>query len=201
MDVLDLPVRTADTAAPAVVRSVPCDACDATGVRRSARCVYCGGEGRRPLHLFELRVDLRDVEERDPLSSAVERRSESGSYSELDRALAELRSEDRVAHRGLLEAVDETLSVPGDLDGALSFVVARMPERIVVPAEVRANARLLRERRTRARGRQSGPALVQRDKEIRRLARQGKPAQWIAQEYGLSVASVYAIARAAEVGS
>lgn len=199
MDVLGLPVRTAETVAAPVVRTVPCDACDGSGVRMSVRCGYCDGEGRRPLHLFELRVDLRDREERDPLAAAVDRRGDVGSYHELDRALAELRAADRGAHRGLLEAVDSELAVPAELESALSFVVVRMPEPVKVPAEVRANARLLRDRRTRAKGRAAGPALVRRDREIRRLVRQGKPAQWVAQEYGLSVSSVYAIVRAGEL--
>lgn len=205
MDVLDLPVRSVSTLAPAPPRvMVACDGCGGSGVRRSERCVYCDGVGRRPLHAFELRVDVRDAEERDPLAAAVDRRSLAGSYRELDRALDELRRVDRRAHRGLLEAVDRGEALGPWLGEALTFVVVRMPDPVKVPREVRLNARVLRERRTRARGsgacRSDRAALEQRDKEIRKLDRAGKPVQWIAAEYGVSVSAVYAIL-AAEAAS
>lgn len=197
MDVLGLPVATSSTVAPVPVRTVPCDGCAGSGVRRSERCVYCDGEGRRPLHAFELRVDVRDVDERDPLSAAVDRRREAGSYAELDRALDGLRRVDRSVHRDLLEAIDLREQLGPRLEEALAFVVVRMPDPVRVPADVRANERLLRERRTRARG--SGPgrsdraALAVRNAEIRRLDRDRRPVQWIAREYGLSVSTVYEI--------
>jgi DNA-binding NarL/FixJ family response regulator len=69
-----------------------------------------------------------------------------------------------------------------------------MPDPIRVPASVRANQLELAGRRTRAKGRSSDPnALARRDLEIRQHHRTGRPAQWIAAEYGLSVSTVYEV--------
>lgn len=198
MDVLGLPVASVSTVAPAARVVVVCDACDGSGVRFGDRCAYCGGEGRRPRHVFELRVDVRPVEERDPLAGMVDRRDRLGSYRELVRALDALRSRDRRVHGRLLEAVDARGLLTGELEEGLRFVVARMPDPVRVPREVVEHEREVRRRRTRARGRGSGPALAVRNREIRRLVRRGSPVQWVAQEYGLGVSTVYAIVREEE---
>jgi hypothetical protein len=207
MDALGLRVGSTSTRATESRprRTVTCDACNGEGVGGAHldddgleyrdQCARCEGTGRRELHAFELALDVRDVEERDPLSTAVDARTESGSYLELDRALDALRRSDRVGHRDLLAAVDaHRFPLVAACEVALAFVVARMPEHVKVPAQVVANARELAKHRTRAKGRSSDRrALEQRDKEIRRLHRDGKPVPWIAQEYGLSVSTIYAV--------
>lgn len=197
MDAQHVPVGSVATVATARPRrTVRCDGCGGDGVHGSGRrCEVCGGAGRCDLHVFELRVDGRDQEERDALVAAIERRAQAGSYVELDRALELLRRRDRGGYRGLLAAVDagET-PLPDSVEAALVFVVARMPEPVRVPAEVRANGRERAEWRRRVKGRGvSAEALRRRDGEIRRALRQGVPTQRVAFEYGLSVATVYRI--------
>lgn len=77
------------------------------------------------------------------------------------------------------------------LEFALTFIDALMPDPIVVPGAVRAASR--RQHLTKAKGRQAGPALKQRDKEIRAHFKGGKGAQWIAAEYGLHVSVIYEV--------
>lgn len=202
-------VATSATARPR--QTVECDACGGDGVRRGERCVRCDGVGRRDLHVFELHLDTRDVDERDPLLTAIETRNAAGSYAELERALVGIARHvnkpavfaplTRVAP-GALRLLDEVFLPPADrvldeleegerqlVELSLRYVVWRMPERIRVPAQVVANARELREQRKRVRGRQ-GLAAVKRNSEIRQLVRRGSPSQHIAVEYGLSVAQV-----------
>jgi len=197
-------------------RTVPCDRCHSTGLFRGERCPSCAGAGRRELHAFELALDTRDVDERDPLAAAIEERDRTGSYHELERALAGIRVHVNKPARYqwltdnatvALRLIDEVLVPPparaewqldpGEralLDLALAYIDSRMPATIRVPVEVRANARILRDRRTRAKGRGSDPrALEQRNREIRQHHRQGRSVQWLAAEYELSVATVYEI--------
>lgn len=195
-DALRAPVGSSATAATARPRRrVRCDRCDGEGVWKGERCALCDGDGWRDLHVFELAIDVRDRDERDPLAAAVEARAEAGSYVELDRALERLRAWSVIRWGSLLDEVDR-FRAPASTAGeqGLSFVVPRMPDPIRVPADVRANARLLRERRTRAKGRGSDPrALAERDREIRLHRRAGRSVQWIAAEYELSVATVYEV--------
>lgn len=201
MDAQQVRVGSSTTTSTARPRAtVRCDACNGEGVRGHQRCDRCEGAGRRDLHVFDLHVDTRDVDERDPMTAAIEARAESGSYRELDRALEMLRSADAIAWLQLLACVDEQrIPTVGDphqvaFERGLRFVVDRMPDPIKVPPGVAANARLLAEHRTRARGRGPGKlATRQRDAEIHRHQRDGRSPQWIAGEYGLHVSTVYAI--------
>lgn len=203
MDAFGVRVGSAATASSARPRrSVVCDACDGAGVRRGERCVRCDGEGRRDLHVFELHLDVRDVDERDPLLSAIERRNASGSYRELERGLVALWAAEAAAAVQLLACVDEqripSFEAPHYLvfERGLRFVVERMPSPIRVPAEVVANARERAEWRKRVKGRgTSAEALRRRDGEIRRALRGGVPLQRVAFEYALSVRRVQQIAR------
>jgi hypothetical protein len=145
--------------------------------------------------VFELRIDVRDVEERDPLVAAIDRRAQAGSYVECDRALEALRRRDWRAHEELLEAVDSgVVPLPDRCESPLAFVVVRMPDPVRVPVEVRANAREREGWRRRVKGRgASNGALLARDVEIRRLVRRGMPVQRVAFEFGLSVSTVYRV--------
>jgi hypothetical protein len=184
-------------------RTVACDACAGDGVVKGRRCERCDGVGRRPANLFELRIDVRLEGEASPLDASLDARAASGSYAELDRLLADLRIADMRAWRGLLEAVDagEVAPLPEPLEPPLRFLTERMPEPVRVPAGVVANGRELEAWRRRVRGRQAASqALEARDREIRRALRREVPVQWLAREYGLSVAQVYRVARAVERG-
>lgn len=79
------------------------------------------------------------------------------------------------------------------LEFALAFIEALMPDPIVVPSAVRAASRRAVEHRTKAKGRAAGPALKQRDKEIRGHVKAGRSVQWCAAEYELGVTQVYEI--------
>ena len=203
MDSAGVPVGSASTVAAARPRrSVRCDRCDGDGVWRGERCSLCDGEGRRDLHAFELR--LEPVGGRgDPVDEAIEARRRAGSYAELDRALEQLRSWSAIRWGSLLDEVDR-FGVPQSTAATqgLTFVVERMPqppEPIRVPAQVLANARELREWRKRVRRRRlngdAGLAVARRDAEIRMELRRGRPVQWVAREFGLSVSRVYQIRR------
>lgn len=196
MDSLGVRVGSASTSsATRPRRTVPCDRCGGSGMWKGERCPTCDGDGRRVLHVFELALDLRDVDERDPLVAAIDRRNRAGSYGELDRALDELRRRAPVVARGLLAAVDHGRVLDLRLELALGFVVDRMPDPVKVPAEVRANERERREQRKRAKGRSVDAASRERrDVEIRKLVGERKPVQWVAAEFGLSVAQVNRIA-------
>ena len=189
---------TASAAPPA--RTVACDACAGDGVLRGQRCVRCDGEGRRLAHVFELRIDTRVEGERSPVDASLDARAACGSYAELDRALEDLRAASPRLWRGLLGAIDAGEVAPLDetLEPPLSFVVERMPDPIRVPAGVVANGRELERWQKRVRGRSCSPeSLRARDAEIRRLVRRDTPVQWVAREFGLSVAQVYRVVRAA----
>lgn len=224
MDVLGVPVRTAELAPAREHRTKECDGCGGLGIdvrREDRRCRYCDGEGRRVAPLLLELGGEEDFSGDDVLDQfgrmmdSVERRNAAGSYHELDVALAGFMDPvDKVGRFGLLATgavlarrlIDEVylLGLCGEEDlGAddrrllelgLAYLVSRMPDPIRVPGEIGKNAKLRRDWRTRARGRGAAPLSV-RDAEIRKLARVGKPVQWIAQEYGLSVSAVYAIGR------
>jgi hypothetical protein len=223
MDTKEAAVGSTSTFATARPRkTVKCDSCGGEGAYPNGhRCTVCGGSGRRDQHVFELALDTHDNDERNDMLDKFERartlRDASGSYHELDLALAgvihhvnkparyQWLTDNAVA---ALRLLDELYLPPitrfeTDLDHvdralvdlALAYIVDRMPDRIKVPPDVRANALELEAHRRRARGRGSDPrALEQRDREIRGLVRRDVPTQWIAAEFGLSVSQVNRIA-------
>lgn len=178
-------------------------------------CPRCNGSGRRTVAVFDLQLE-QERSDVDALTASIDRRDKAGSYAELEAALRGI-----YAHmnkpltftaltanaRQALRLLDEIYLPPVTreiesldqfedalLELALAYIDSRMPDPIRVPAGVSANARTIAQHRTKVRGRGAGPrATDQRNKEIRRLARQRKPVQWIAAEYGLSVSTVYAI--------
>lgn len=195
MDSVGARVGSSETAATARPRrTVRCDACDGEGVRLGERCPYCDGAGRRDLHAFELAFVPPDaVVDADPVDVAIDRRNDSGSYAELDRALAALRARSLPQLRALL-ALAETGERSDAAGAGLAFVAARMPAAVRVPAAVRANAAERRRHLERLKGRRlngdAGRAVEARDREIRKLIGSGRPTQWVAFEFGLSVRRV-----------
>lgn len=213
MDVARAAVGDAETKATArPTRMVRCDSCGGQGAYGNGeRCPHCDGAGQRPLHRFDLQLDTGGSDDADPIDRAIDRRDQSGSYHELELALA------GIVHHVNKPVVFLALTLNGPLavrllddaylppitpvesmsvwrqslvELALAYVDSRMPDPIRVPTDVRLNERIRRDHRTKARGK-GGPLKV-RDSEIRKLARVHGP-QWIAAEYGLSVSSVYRI--------
>lgn len=204
MDADHAPVQAVDAAAAPTrpPRMVTCDACGGSGAgiphlrdpldplsEYREPCGYCGGSGKR------VAVDLRAwrgreeaAESVDPVTDAIERRNQAGSYHELELALALLTK----PQRRVLDAV----YVRGGEESprsraALDALVLLLPDELRVPGQVIGNARerRLQLRRTRGRG-SSVAAITARNKEIRTLIRQRRPTQWVASEFGLSVRQV-----------
>lgn len=202
MDTISAPIGSHDTHASARPRkTVKCDACQdhdgrPTGVRGNDPCPHCEGTGRRDLHVFDLQLDT-SVERlgADGIDIAIDARDAAGSYHELDHALAALARARPYIVRLLDQAyLHQTLDLDrlpthGHrlLEIGLAYIDARMPPIIRVPAGVAQNAKEHREQLKRARGRGADPrALAERDKQIRRWAREGRPYTWIAAQAGLS---------------
>jgi hypothetical protein len=214
MDVARAAVGDAETKATArPTKTVRCDSCGGQGAYGNGeRCPHCDGVGHRPLHRFDLQLDTGgDQDDADPIDRAIDRRDQSGSYHELEMALAGIVHHVNKPVRFMALTVDGLLALKlldevylppltpleemtpwrqALVELALAYIDSRMPDPIRVPGDVRLNERELKDRRTRARGK-GGPLKV-RDSEIRRLARAHGP-QWIAAEYGLSVSQVYRI--------
>lgn len=208
MDSESRPIRTVETrdlpGRPPV--TVMCDACGGEGVGGAHlddegreyrdRCERCGGSGRRSV--TPLSPDPVDVAARasDPVTAKLERRARLGSYRELDAALGWLRAYAPRGYRALLEERRGPVR-----DRALRLVSGRMPARIRVPREVVEAAKLERQRaagRPQPVGKGAGVvALEKRNGQMVRLVDQGKPAQWVADQYGVSVATVNRAHRAA----
>jgi hypothetical protein len=197
-----------------------------TGLIRGEPCRRCRGSEQVAVPGSWLSepttVDRLEGDAEAALLNQIGRRDAAGSYRELEEALAGISRHVNkpepyrtltIQHARARRLLDEVFLPPtvrdlGDLweadrglvELALAYVVSRMPDPIRVPAAVVANQRVLRGRRTAAkRSEGSSPrALVQRDREIVRLAREGRGAQWIAAEYGLSVRSVYEIVKQKE---
>lgn len=179
-------------------RSVRCDRCDGSGAVARGRCRSCDGSGRVVVPGSWLSDPERERSGDDPESAmlaAVERRGEVGSYRELERALSRLRLADRGAYLGVVEAFVGGGVVGSAAERGLVFLEERMPEPVVVPAGVRAADRRAADALRRVRRPSGVKALEARDREIRRLARDGRSAQWLAAEFGLSVRRVYEIGR------
>lgn len=220
MDATGARVGSVATVATARPRDrVTCDRCAGAGVWKGERCALCDGDGKRDLHAFNLAIDT--ASNPDPLEDAITRRDKSGSYHELDLALAGLSKHVNKPQRfqpltsrarQVRELLDAVYLPPAERDYAdldteeqqlvelaLAYIESRMPDPIRVPGAVVANDKVRRERRTKAKGPWADPrALAQRDTEIRKLARQGRPAPWIAQEYGISPRLVWDIIRGEE---
>lgn len=215
MDASRQPIGDAATKASARPRRrVRCDACAGAGAHGNGRrCTVCDGDGWRDLHRFDLRLDTAGTGSVDALTESIMRRDRAGSYHEYEQALAGVARHVNkppmfamltVNAARALRLLDELYLPPavrlehdlGDqerqlVDLAFAYIDSRMPDPIRVPPDVRANAKLIVERRTTAKGR--GAPLKVRDAEIRRLAAQHRAPQWIAAEYGISVSSVYGI--------
>lgn len=204
-------VGSQDTHASARPRkTVKCDACqDAngkpTGVRRNEPCPHCNGTGRRDLHVFDLRLDIRDDGDADPIDVAIDRRDDAGSYHALDLALAGISRHankplpylaltlNATLARRLLDEVflyrerdRPSLSVfeQSLVELAIGYIDLRMPDPIVVPRDVVLNAR---ERQHTLKGQAlNGLSRERRDKLIRKWDREGRPRPWIQQQSGLS---------------
>lgn len=162
-------------------KTVLCDGCGGDGVRFAQPCPYCAGLGRRDLHVFDLAIDTTPEGGADPVAAAIDRRDKSGSYHELDLALDEL----LMRHRRVWAA---TVSLHGPLlDLGVRFVDDRMPDPILVPGDVRANATMQRDRVARLKGRGTDArALEQRNRQAVAWVREGRPFPWVRAELGLS---------------
>lgn len=205
MDTLAAAVSTVEQAAPPTKapRLVTCDACDGSGVGGAHLddlggeyrdpCRYCSGSGKRAV----VALATPELERTDTagLTGAIARRDKAGDYHALDWALNSLSRR----HRGLVLDVHGPGGQPLEpgspkqrvLEAALVLLEARMPARIKVAGSVREAARRRSAHLQTVRGRGMSPqALKARDGEIRKLARGGKPRQWIAAEYGLDVSRV-----------
>lgn len=211
MDADHAPVQTSDVSARPTKpsRMVTCDACEGSGVgaihlrdladpssEYRDPCRYCQGSGKRAVTTFDLQLDKERSDQGTALEAAIERRREQGSYHELDEALAVLPQSWRTLVAEVhTERSGRALSGTEHviLEAALRALEFLMPDTIKVPASVKAAVKHAAERadKTLANGRGAGKLqLDKRDKEIRRLVRQGRPTQWVAGEYALSVASV-----------
>lgn len=226
MDSERAPLRTGDAHAkptkPPPTRR--CDACDGTGKGGMhldpqgrpyrGRCDYCAGSGRRETVLFVREREPRDADvdtRLDDELAALERQRKAGSYDELIAALSLLATR----HRRCFDVLYQALVAGGRKPEAgswtgklmllgLAFIDSRMPPQIRVPADVQYawKQRQQRGTLTLANGRGAGKVqLDKRDKEIRKLVRQGRPTQWVAGEYALSVASVNRIVNGEETAA
>lgn len=211
-------VGSQDTHASARPRkTVKCDACqDAggkpTGVIRNEPCPHCEGTGRRDLHVFDLRLDLREDGDADPIDVAIDRRDDAGSYHALDLALAGISRHankplpflaltlNATLARRLLDDVfllqerqlhELAVFEQSLVELALAYIDSRMPDPIVVPRDVTQNARE-RTQAPKANGHVlTGVALHRRDKEIRNLVlTKHLGVQYVARQYGISPSQV-----------
>lgn len=210
MDADRRPVQTATEAAPPTkpARVVDCDKCGGSGTGvphldldsgREWRdpCVRCNGTGKRTVATLPPLLSGPDEDAVDTrLEQAILDRDDAGSYHELEHALAQLEPwPRRLVHVVYTtKAFDVDVFSPAAVERlaeAMRTVDALMPVLIRVPRDVREAAKQQRLQRERLKGlARSRDALVARDRDIRRLIRRGRPTQWVAGEYGLSVSQV-----------
>lgn len=210
MDSDQQPIRTraADSVPPTRPAAVvTCDGCGGSGVGGAHLddrgeeyrdpCRYCNGSGRRTITRFDLQLDRERGEGASRLDCAIDSRDAAGSYHALDWALTTIPTRRRalvLRCHGPAASVDSRDLPPGAraaLERTLVELEQRMPAVIRVPGDVRKAARAAEDHLRKVKGLgASKQALAARDKEIRRLVRQGRPRQWVAREFGLSVSQV-----------
>ena len=136
-------------------RYVSCDACGGERRHRNGEpCLKCRGSGSVPVTESQWRsarhlAAAADASEYgaagDPVSAAIDKRDELGSYWELGLALGALRLELRTAYRVVASIyIDRRLELNGHAptrlahDIGVAYVVRLMPDPIKVPPAVRA---------------------------------------------------------------
>jgi hypothetical protein len=197
-------------------RTVLCDACAGEGVRHQQRCVYCDGQGRRQLHAFNLHLQPEDDADADPLDDAIDRRNNAGHYHELEQALVGIRvhvnkpvryrwlTDNATAALRLLDALylppatrlEQQLTppnAPSSTSPSRTSTAACLTRSVSPPPSAPTSSsspaaaparKAAAPTRTRWRG------VTWRSGSI---TGRGRPAQWIAAEYGLSVSTVYEV--------
>jgi len=174
-------------------KTVRCDRCSGDGVWKFQRCQLCDGTGRRTATPRELNA----THETTRRAAQDHLWGKNGSYHELERALHNLRAIDagaylQVWHVHVIRTVELEHATQPLLTLSLAFIVEHMPTPILVPAGANTAEKRTREHQLRIRGRHVDPrARAARNREILKLHRHGKPVQWIAQQSGLSVSSIY----------
>lgn len=178
------------------VETVRCDRCGGDGAYKFHRCELCGGTGRRSV--------TRDEEQERERRQLDEGSLIPEPWWTLCLWLDRLRL---FAPRSstLVWAVHVTKRTPAStlaggerwaMNEALLWLAARTPDDLEVPSWAR-HAATAETRPPKGRW-ANGHNLANRDSEIRKLIRQGKPQQWIARQYGLTPARVSQLKRAAE---
>jgi hypothetical protein len=174
-------------------KTVRCDRCSGDGVWKFKRCELCEGTGRRTATTRELATSHETTRQRN----TDHLWGRNGSYHELERALHQLNEIARPAHFQVWHVHVLRDLHPDEaplLELSLTFIVTRMPTPILVPAGASTAEKRAHAHQLKVKGRHTDPRARQaRDTEIRKLHRHGKPVQWIAQQTGLSVSSVYDI--------
>lgn len=165
-----------------------------SGVRAGERCGPCDGSGWIRVTPAP-RVDLSRVDaDPAPVEAALDRRSELGSYAELERALSAMRVRARDAARlwrGVFVECSLSFDELGPDDRALvgwawSFIEGRMPREVRVPPGVVGAYR---------RFRQAGGRPETRDDRMRREYEAGASVAVLARRFGVSTRTVYRAVR------
>jgi hypothetical protein len=206
MDADRRPVQTVTEAAPPTrpPRMVTCDACGGTGAGiphidldtgREWRdpCRRCNGGGKRSVVTVPpLMLGAEDPGDDARLEHAIDRRRRLGSYHELEDALGWLPPLVRSCTVWVYGYGGDVAEHHSDLpELGLGLLDRLMPAVIRVPADVRAAEKRRAEHMRRVKGlARSNAAVLERDREIRRMIRRGRPTQWVAGEFGLSVRRV-----------
>lgn len=183
-------------------RHVDCPDCQGldnvpTGVIRGVACRRCEGSGRAAVPGSWLSEPGSVSDDDEGFSAMVTRRDGTGSYHELEAVLVTLVK--RLAGRLVAEAArlcalgNLNAETPHWFEVLVAWVDTQMPDVIVVPHAAKQALKEAKNHKTKAKGRAAGPALKQRDKEIRAHWKDGRGAQWIAGEYGLHVSVVYEV--------
>lgn len=172
--------------------TVRCDRCAGEGVWKFKRCELCDGSGRRAITPAEGQQSAGNLLANDSFNLWGRR----GSYHELDNELHALGEIDPGAARQVRRALVDGLAADDTvlLAAAVTWIAYRMPDTIEIPPGVAAADKRARAHLLTLNGKSVDPrARASRDKEIRRLHRDGRGVQWIAANSALSIRSVYAI--------